>query len=361
MSRFYILLISFLIFPQAQAEEVENINFNVSGYISTTVFDNSDWFANTVTAAINTNIYYKDWTIRAQLIDPYPQPITRLVVEKSFWITKGQELVVQSGRFPRLNSFYSNATDAPGTYNTAMLPLGEYNRRLMGDGILNSLDGLQIVYSIKSLSDHFKILADYGRAVTVDRCSAQIESVKITCNSQNNLKSQFDNYDVGFSFDHKSWSGYAYTSRLYASAAVVTLNTGSWGIANKEDQVIYAANKFGLKYSSGGWWLRTGSTYGNLMITQPINRRGSIQQTRSDFIIVGRHLTDSFSAYVSYSQKKSSTKNNNAADSTVGVSYTCDNVFMSIERHSGYGKTWEQYSAVNKNWDSLVISVTKRF
>ena len=125
------------------------------------------------------------------------------------------KFTVQLGRFPRIDSFYNNITDNPGTSNLAILPMAGYNRRMI-TGTFIMMDGVQILHS--KLIDNGLIFTEfsYGKMVVEDQKATQMEAFRMA-NSNIELKSKNDNFDFMLGWKNDNWTVYSSYAILYCA------------------------------------------------------------------------------------------------------------------------------------------------
>lgn len=339
-----------------------NIDTNISGFITGTAFSDSNWQPSSYSAATNVDIFYNDWAIRGQLAIPYEQPIRRLVVEKSFWLGHRQELLLQVGRFPRIDSFYNGITDTPGTAGMAMLPLGKYNYRLNDNRTFNTINGIQAIYSVKTDIGHFQIHGDYGKMEVEKQCDIQAEATKLPCRAGYNIKGENGNYDYGLTFSHGPWTALVSKGKIFAGTELLNKKDRvSVGLTTIAEHMSYDATKIGLSYNDPGWWLQTELMENKFNLAAKNKELVNVQTSVNLYVLGGIYWSDKFSSYAVYSHGKSSSSNGGALDRAIGSTYTDKSTTYSLEYHQGQGKAWEKYFAPNNSWNSWVISVTKSF
>lgn len=243
----------------------------------------------------------------------------------------------------------------------AMLPLGEYNRRIVDNNTFSNVDGIQALYTIKTDIGRFKLHADYGSMVVEKQCDTQIEATKAACRPGYEIEGAGGNYDLGLTYTSGPWTAFIYRGELLAKTKLVNPKDPiSAAIVNKASDISYSANKVGLRYDNARWWAQTELMKTDFKLAKRNAPYVSVQTSVNAYGLAGIYWTDAFSSYVVYSHGKSSS-GSSSLDRVIGSTYTVGDTTVSAEYHKGSGKAWEQYFAPNNNWNSWVLSVTTRF
>ncbi len=360
MSKFFALLISAaLLSAQAIAGEVD---VHLSGFATVTAFSDRDWHPNKSSAALNFDATYEDWAVRGQVASSYSQPIRRLVVERSIFITSGHELLLQAGRFPRLDSFYNSVTDSPATYGMAMLPPGMYNRRVIGNRTFTGIEGAQAIYTFRAGPALVKLHADYGQMVVEKQCETQNEATKMPCRPGYEISGVRGSYDFGGKVELGQWTALAYHGKLLAKTTLLNpLDKTSVFLTHSANRISYNATKIGLRYDGDSWYVQSEIMRNQFDLAKTGKDYTQAQESWNRYVIAGYCFTGAFCGYASYSHGKSTSVGSGANDRAVGATYSFDHLVMSLEYHKGYGKAWEKYNAPNPDWNSWVASATWRF
>lgn len=349
--------------PAIAQEELfqQEINTHFSGFITGTAFSDRTFYPNTYSLAVNGDVTYGDWAIRGQVAEPYRDSLRRLVVERSTWLGHRQDLMIQVGRFPRLDSFYNSVTDTAGTSDLAMLPLGEYNRRMVESRTFNSLLGTQAIYTALTDAGLFKVHLDYGSMEVEDQCNVQMEATKQICRDGYEIEGVRGNHDYGISYENGPWSLLAYYGQIRAKTNLIDrTDFPSIVFTTVAAKIKYSARKLGIKYSDGPYLAQTEYIETDFKLARQSRDYVSIQKAWSAYTLFGYYWTDEFSTTVSYSYGRSNTSDSNY-DRAIGASYTLDSTVLSLEYHNGYGPSWKRYFSPTPDWDSWVVSLTHKF
>jgi hypothetical protein len=342
--------------------KAESMDLNLSGFATTTVFSDKQWYPNTAELAVNFDLTNSDFAIRGQVSISDSTPLRRLAFEKAFWVTKGQDVVFQVGRFPRLESFFNSVTDSPGSYGVAMIPLGDYNRRVLNNGSFDSIDGIKTSYHIKTDAGYFNINLDYGKMTVDKQCDTQVELTGFPCNPGYKIVGDTGNYDLGILYETGPVKLKLTKGVLLGHTELVDKSDNEdIGFTDAISRMRYDLFKVSAKYEVQKWWVQSSFTRGKYYIAPFNGDYGVVQTTSSMYYLGGYYWTPQFSTYYSFSKGINFEDKLNTYDRVIGASYVKDDLTTSLEYHSGSGKLWERYYAPNNNWKSLVLSVTYRF
>ena len=332
-------------------------DFKASGFVYHTHFSDTDWYDNETRAAINLDTTYDNFAIRAQVATYDENALRRLTFEYSFPVNS-RNFTIQAGRFPRIDSFFNNITDNPGTANLAILPMAGYNRR-MNTGTFTMMDGVQIFHS-KLFSENLIFSKfSYGRLVVEDQKDTQIETFK-TYNSNIKLSSRNDNFDAMLGWKNDDWSIYS----SYAHYSAKTDRTNDTMVArlleHKVRRVEYSTLKFGIKYEVEKCFIQAETMTGRSSIYEANNKTYFSQVAKDFYLLLGYNMNESTSIYTSYSQGDSN-RGSHAKNTVIGLTKSFDDLKLSIEYHKGQGRAWKKFDTKTDDWNSVVISTTYTF
>lgn len=337
------------------------LNINLSGFVTATAFGDEKFYPNKANAALNIDIVKDYFAIRTQLAIPYDRPVRRLVLEKSSFIRTDEELTIQLGRFPRLDSFYNSVTDSPGTTGLAMLPPAEYNRRIIENRGFNSIDGLRAIYSVKTDNGIVDYHLNYGLAAVEDKCGIQVEFTKRTCSTGHTFESQDENYGIGFSTDYGRWKTLGFVTNFKVKSVLLdSTNKTSVGLFTNMNKINYFVYKVGVKYEAPKWWAQSTYMYTDLNFAKPNMGYVNVQVSDNIYLLTGIKWYSNFNTYVEYSYGKSNT-GRASIDRAIGTTYIKDDITYSLEYHKGDAIAWKRYFSPTPEWDTWVMSITKRF
>ena len=354
----FTILSSLFIFNIAHSEEVDT---KISGFVTGTYFSDPNWFSSTSNLAVNFDISYTDLAIRGQVATEFENKIRRLAIEKAFFISPSNDLVVQAGRVPRLTSFYNTINDAPGTTGMAILPLGGFSHRMVENSTLNSIDGIKAIYTIKTEKGEVTINADYGILPLENQCGIQAEAAFTRCRPGYEFEPVKGSYDIGISYEVGPWTTHGYfgstklkTTLLDPKDKTSVYLTSNYSLINFDIFMV------GVKYSKNKWLFQTdylSSKYNTAKLGKELITVGRL----SSFYILGSYnWTDQFSTYATFSRSL----NNGAVtniDKSIGSTYVRDNTTVSLDYHVGHGYGWQPFFSTVPGWSSWVLSVTQRF
>ena len=358
MLRCCVLLISLLLSISSHAENVE---LRLSGFVTGTAFSQSDWYDNTKNIAVNVDATYEDLAIRGQIGEPYDNIIRRLVFEKSLWIKEQQEVTIQFGRFPRLDSFYNGVTDSPGTSGMAMLPLGEYNRRMVQNRTFNTVDGINAIYTIRLKSGILKLHGDYGSLPIEEPCLTQNETTKKPCRLGYQFLGDTGNYDVGASYEIGKWTYLGSMSSMRLRTELLDpKDKTSVALSTAANRVSFDLTRVGVKYTAKKWWAQSELLFTDFKLAKKDQDFTSVTTSENLYLLGGYNWTDQFNSYIEYSYSKANT-GGMALDRVIGSTYVLNNTTLSLEYHNGTGLAWKKYFSETPTWDSWVFSFTQRF
>ncbi len=353
-------LLALLLAQNVLADDT-GIETSLTGFVTGTAFSDKDWHTAAYTAALNFDVTKGFWAVRGQIAEPYAQPIRRLVAERSIFVAQGNEVLVQVGRFPRIDSFYNNVTDTPASAEMAILPLAVYNRRIVKNRTFNSLDGAQIIYTIQTLGI-VRLHADYGKMTVENQCETQIEASKLPCRTGYRIDGIRGNYDYGVTYEINNFTLLAYRGDIRAKTVLLNpKDITSVVLSTKASSIDYDTVKFGARYDyHHKWWVQTEMMHNDFSLALPGKPFVSGQRSVNRYVLVGACATDQFCSYASYNHGKNTT-GGKARDLVVGSTYTYNTLTTSLEYHRGSGRSWEKYFAPAADWSSWVLSITKGF
>lgn len=349
----------------AQAQDVVDpaaLTTRLSGFATTTVFGDNDWHPNTKSVALNFDTTYEDWAARGQAASSYEQPIRRLVIEHSFPYGPGHDVVIQAGRFPRLDSFYNSVTDAPSSWGLAMLPPGQYNRRMIGNRTFTGIEGVSVAHLTKIGEGLLRVHGDYGRTVVERQCDTQIEATKMPCRDGLEIDGARGSMDLGATYVEGNWTVLAYYGKLNATTKLLDPSDRvSKALTSQADRILYDAAKIGVKYDDGTWYAQTEVLHNTFKLAKTKSQLVTKQESWNVYLLGGLCLDDGLCTYAEYSRGTSSTITSGANDRAVGATYSMGDATYSLEYHRGLGKSWERYFAISNNWSTWVMSASWRF
>jgi hypothetical protein len=357
-----ILLIGLLFTHAVFGHELNNnINFYTSGFITTTVFGDRDWHEDSTKAAINLDMFSNNLALRTQIAVPSDVNVRRLAIEYSLWLGQQRDLTIQVGRLPRLGSFSNTAVDNPSTADTAIMPLAQYNRRMVNSLTFNSVDGIKAIYTNNTEYGLIKANFDYGKMLIEDQCEIQKEATKQNCRDGFRIDGQDGNYDYGLTYEIGNWTLLGYNGFVRARTQLLDpRDRASVFFTNGADRFEYSITKYGVKYSKDRLTLQTELTDTHLFIAKK-NKDFLLNQKSNNWYVSGNYyLTDALSVNGSFSRGTSNMGGNNI-DRSIGFSYTYNDITFSIEQHMGKGRAWKKYLANTDNWNTFASSLTYRF
>lgn len=345
-----------------------DINASISGFISGTLVSDPDFYKHSAKGAINLDITKDTYALHAQLASSVEFPteslLSRVTLEKTFEIARGQEVSVVIGRAPRLYSLFNAITDNVGTSGLAMLPLSQYKRRYVTDSRMISGDGIQLNYHYHEDEFSVEVAGGVSQASKINSCMVHMEFYNKPCGYAYGYESDNPNFDLIAIYED---------STLKFLAAIIHINIKSY-ITDMKDPVALATYTGGNRFSHrlyklgfiknfDNWWVMAEGTYRDIQKAEikkdlePYNR-----QLGGD-VIVGYHFNDDISGYVGYSASGSSKGHAyGLSDNFVGATYANGDGFTySLEYHVGRGRDWNRYLSPDDNWSSAVFSISKQF
>ena len=371
MLKFFVLLISFLFFSVAHAE------LETSGYVFATTFSNQDWFKNRSTAGYNIDWYRECSTcrfaFRTQLTTAKDDLVRRAVVEYAFTPMDKLEVVMQAGRFGRLESFYKSPTDNPASYGMAILPQGGYPYRYYSPTFL-SMDGVQASASYRTGAVLTTLRVAHGKNPVGSK--KEIVDEFFGSNVAGiGLQGDKPVWDVGLHAETEHW--HAYTSlNTYKFKSVLhdaTDPTAQY-LASTYSKVDVTLHRSGIKYDTNKWWAQL--EWFHSMSGAKTNYDDSYTPTGDSdqwSWVAGYRITDAWSVYASRSFNKQNLEFTTAQDNFIGVAYNQPKYAVAVDFHKGNGVGWHGYSspaswgsfsalpADRPRWNSIVMSLTYRF
>ncbi len=368
MSKFFKLLISTLMclgLSVAQAVEADEgaPESHFSGFITGTAFSNTSFYNSTHQAAINFNFTKELWAIRGQVAAPSTHMLRRLVLERSFFIGDKNDLVVQIGRFPRLDSLYNNVTDAPSSSGTAILPLGSYNRRMLQNYSFTALDGIQLLGTHRLNDFILKLHADYGVPPAEKQCEIQLEAFPAPCSAGFSVSGARGNYDYGVTVFADNMTFLLYRGKLSAKTTLLNPQDPVAAFASAYGQRLhYTVNKASMKYEhSSNWWAEAEFSH-NVFHVDPARVPPILGDTViSGHLNLGVEVNEHINAYASFSKGKLLMQGTNQYDRVLGATYTRSHSTFSLEYHKGSGNYWTRITSTAASWNSWVASFTQTF
>lgn len=271
MFKKYLLIFTFLFSNSSfssslETEEKEEINYSVTGFVTTTVFSQSHFYNDEIELALNLDVMYGDYAARTQFSTSNNiSRISRFTLEKSIDIDSNKELLVKVGRFPRLVSFYNNLTDSPSTYDVAMIPLGVYTRRLLKSQAFNAIDGISTIYTMTDpvVNDKvIKLYLNYGQVPLDDQCTVQQEYRYDKCIPGYNFKSDINDYDIGISYEKENLTLIASNTNIQFKTLLLNpKDPVSNFLVNRTERLIANVTKVGFKYDTEKYLLQGEYSY----------------------------------------------------------------------------------------------------
>lgn len=343
---------------------LSDIEYNLSGFVTATAFSDKTWFDNTKNVALNYDLQYQDWIVHTQLAEPYKNIIRRFTIEKNFSNDHNDsEVSVQVGRFPRLQSFYNNILDDPGSIGFAMIPLGEFSRRVILNRSFNSLDGIKISHTMHYNKGIVKIVSDHGIPSVEEQCLTQNEISKSQCTPDYSIGGKGGNYDLGITYDDSNLMLTGFVGSIKMNISQNTTSTNTTKLIYNIDEINYDYIKTGIKYSQPKWWVQSELSFIDFKVIDyntQYKKTLDLRQWKNYYVLGGYNWTEDFNTYISFSN---STSNKNIVnnDKLIGATLTKNNSIVSLEYHKGKGYSWKQYFATDEKWNSWVLSFTQRF
>lgn len=366
MSKFLTLLTSLLFLGVCYGQDYETDQktpiTNISGFVTTTVFSNNQWFDNSANIAVNIDTTLDNWAVRAQLGGPFVSPVRRAVVEYAKSVGSNKEMIVQAGLFPRLSSFYNNVNDAPGSTEIAMLPLGEYNRRLLSNNTFSSLIGTSATYKYFTDTSMLALRADIGKAAVEDNCAVETEFTLSACKGGYVHQSRDDNYDISVNYEIGKVEFLAALNvfRMKTQLTDPTNLSGravssTFAVSNLKNETI------GIKYTDSKWWVQTELTRITIL-NDDINGNPVHPSTeRNIYALFGYRIADRWSVHIYGSDGlvyDGRFTGYRSKDTAVGVTYSNGKSRVTLEYHDGYALKWKKPLAPINSWNSFVCSYT---
>ena len=376
MSMFSRLLISIvcllpLVSLAAHDEEVrhfypheDKIETTFSGFVYSRVFQDHLWHEDMQKGAFNVDVNYKDVKFSAQ-ISTDTKPIRRATVAYSCQVVDGLEVHAAHGVLPRLDSFFNNVTDNPGTAGMAMLPFAGYNYR-MQTGTFTLLKGeeLKLVATIPNKA-LVTLRGTYGEMYIDDEKDLnEYLFNRYVPNLSINVPRKSHDVSIHYESEHLHFFR-SYTHYVADTTALAT-DPMAMFVSNRSKDLSYEVNKIGAKIHNELGWLQWEQVDGNTLAK---NTSGVItyDSVASDqYYVLGAYLNDYYQAYVGRSSGRSYVKNTTtkrvATDLFAGVTRETGKYAVSIEYHRGEGSPWMKYGATtNPKWRSWVAAGTYRF
>jgi hypothetical protein len=338
----------------------EELQTTVRGFAYTTVFSDNRWFDNKSSIAINLDADYGPFAVRTQVATE-TNAVRRLVGEYSFivpWINMTS--VWQVGRYVRLDSFYNNVTDSPGTSGMAILPMAGYNRR-MATGTFTIMDGWQTWNSVVVGETLVTARYGYGKMMIESQRDLHKEVFSGKIVKGLDLESAEGVYDFGLHLEHHNWHAY-YSHNYYKINTKVTEPSNPMAnfVNRTYSSVDYPVDKIGLKYFCKKYWVQGEMAKGT---TYSTNYRGVKKHElgATDYnVIAGYAFKESYAAYIGQSRGFND-QGRTAKDRFIGVTYDNGKWAASLEYHKGEGLAWRKYDSPIDSWNAFVTSVTYRF
>lgn len=361
-----LLYLSFLlfgnsVFSEENIIEQNKIETHFSGFATTTLFSDKNWFDNTANLAVNFDISYEDWAIRGQVATGYENKLRRLAIEKTFFIRPRQEILIQLGRSPRLKSFYNPINDAPGTTGMAMLPLGGYRHRMVENSTFNSIDGIRAIYSYKTNEGIVKLETDYGILPLENQCGIQAEAAFSKCRDGYDFKPTTGAFDIGLSYETGPWTLHTYYGKTKLKTVLNNpLDKTSVQLFSAFNNIEFDVTMFGIQYSKEKWLFQTEYFNSKYNAAQPNEDFKTISKLSNYYILGSYNWTDQISTYASFSTSMWNGERSNI-DRAIGATYVRNNTTVSLEYHNGEGYGWQKFFSTAPGWNSFVLSVTQRF
>lgn len=345
----------------------------LSGFITTTLFSNSDWFNTARAAALNVDIVKGDYALKMQLSEPFEKMIRRMVIEKSFGLGNNREGAIQIGKFPRLASFYNNVNDAPGSTGLATIPLGEYSRRLIENNTINSIEGINFIYKQYYTDNFLTVRFGIGDASIEENCKFQQEITFSPCNTNWNYSFDKGGFSIGVNYElGRNWeflgavNVYKFKTNLIDDSdpiaayyhSAFALNEGNLGT-------------IGFKYKGKGWYTQTEGTKTIFRTAAEGNIATEWTTSSNTYSLISFDINDNLSVYAHYDRSWWATQRV-STDAVIGFTYIHKNTKTSLEYHNGTattyptdigstGSDWKKQFSPLEKFNSFVLAFTYQF
>jgi hypothetical protein len=354
-----LLINSLLLCSTLAIAEVES---NVSGFVYSTIFSNNEWQNNKTVGALNLDLMSDHIRGTLQVGTEEKSHIRRAAIEISYPINGNNTGYLTIGRFPRLDSFYNNATDNPASSGMAILPFAGYNYKFQ-TGTFVTLDGVEAkgTYLTKN-SDLITYRASSGR-MYVDNEKQMNEY--FFGKYQDGVDITIPNSSFDYSIHYESEHIHLYYSKNHYEANTKAINQDAVSkyLAYTFSNLNYDVDKFGAKYQTINWWIQGEYVHG-ITNLYAVNNLVSYHQESNDYYgSFGFYLGDNYSIYAGMSTGRGiDTKGEKSVkDQFIGITRETGVYAVSLDYHHGHGRPWVKFNSQITSWNALVASGTYRF
>ena len=361
--------------------EVGNVDVDFSGFVYGTWFEDGDWNRGKTAVAVNLDVTTNNFRFNTQVgtdENGGDHPLRRIFLEYSY-PKRGTDSdtdnvhSVTVGRFTRLDSFYNNATDNPGSVGMAVLPFAGYNYRYQ-DGTFTSIDGIQ--YRLQHKTDGDDLItakASWGRMYIDDE-----EKINRHLNGGKSVSRGIEytggdgTWDAAVHYETDHW--HVFYARTVYKMDVVAKPTATFmerirvNIAKEFD---YTNDRLGIRYRCNTYFVQGEFLQGITRTYSNTNVETTRLTARDGYMLAGLYINDYVTVYAGHSRgrsvqevkyvKPSYSFVNRADDSWVGISYEYGKYAAALDWHTGEGQSWAKIGSDTEEWKSLIASFTYRF
>lgn len=342
----------------------DTILVNTSGFVTSTVFSNQNFYDNYAMGALDVGIYLTGtpWSFKTQLASDLPH-VNRAVIEYDMRFSSKAEGSVQLGRFARYNSLYNDATDHPGTFGMDMLPMGGYLRReVLGNFTL--MDGIQLQgQTLTPLGGLFRARVGYGSGVagytnTAQKLFYDYEDPTYKINWGDH------DFDISFSYENGAWTAFTNYNQYKTDIELLDNPTPVaqfvYGDAKSSTTKLYAV---GVRYEQRRYLIE-GQLYNReSTTTNALGVEFAGNELKCGYIGAKVFLSpfSDWRVYGTHSICYNRIYHTEMRDNSVGISWDKGGRWTgSLGYHVGSGDGVKPYSTMT-DWNVYVLSITRRF
>lgn len=338
----------------------QELTYGSTGFATYTAFQEQSFQENSGTIAVNGQVFYGNFAVKGQVSNNEYEPIRRLVAEYTTPIGARDNITLQLGRIPRLNTLFSDVYGNPDEWDAAVLPLSTYNRRKVHSLAFQALDGGKISWNHNTDWGGFVATVNMGRTIEEHPCEWQMEATRRPCVTSWTFTPANDNYDVAIEARiGAAWTLLASYNKLSLGNQIVTRNRTSVTFNTLINELDYRFGRLGIRYS--GEWGYIQGEHGESRLffydTRPGKGRGLDSTAKDDYLMGGYYVNDETTAYGGWSAGHSNTSTVYSRDTFLGVVWRDARWAYSLERHWGKG-SWIRHGSTDYQWSTWVASVT---
>jgi hypothetical protein len=326
-----------------------------SGFATYTAFSNQSFAESSGRVAANGSLHYGDAAIKTQIDNDPDKKIRRFALEYA-WPWEKNNVVVQLGRLPRLNTLFSDVYGNPSEWGMAVLPLATYNRRKVHSLAFQAIEGVKVQYD-KGLSfGNLRTTINYGTAIQERAHEWQTEAYRGVSFPGWDLDGDPHNSgDIALELTAGRWTAIASHNKVAVNTVLLDpADRRAVGLTSKILGLDYRFTRAGLKYATCDWSIQGEYGAGRNHLVTPAGEK--LESKAWDaYILGGYDVLPKLTAYAGYAtgQRYGSFL---SIDRFAGATYRHGRWSYSAEYHHGNG-SWGEYHGNDTvyRWEHLFV------